>query len=62
MDIVPVAKESQKQQQNRDQQQPRRFGRINRVPPMPVRMIVLREGPAHADIVALRAVALGQRV
>jgi hypothetical protein len=57
MDGVPVADDGKRQQQKRNQQQPRGFGGINRVALVPAIRIVLllrivRLGCGHANIVA----------
>jgi hypothetical protein len=52
MDVVPVAKNGQDQQQKRDEEQTRGFGGVNRVPMVFVGMIGLRTLIRHADIVA----------
>lgn len=53
MDVVPVAKQSEKQQQERDQQQARGLRRVNRVAMVLMRVIVFGSLSRHADIVAL---------
>jgi hypothetical protein len=56
MNVVPVAKQSQDEQEGRDDQQAQGFGRIDGVPRTLGRGIVVGGKIGHAGIVALLAV------
>ena len=53
MDVMPVAKDGENQQQKRDQQQARGLGGVDRMTLVLVAAVVLGIGFPHADIVAL---------
>ena len=61
MNVVPVADQSEDQQNERDQQQPCRLRRVDRVPALPVLIRLLLGGRyanvmrRHTDIVAPRS-------
>lgn len=52
MNLVPVADEGEHQKKGRDQQQPRGFRRIHRVPMVLLLRRILRIWGGHAAIVA----------